>query len=325
MKLLGRVASFLLLVALGVYVGTALAQSYPSRPIRIVVPFPPGGAVDTMARLISPKMGDALNQPVLVENRPGAGGNLGSDAVAKAAPDGYTILLNTAGLAISNALYRKLAFDPAKDLVPVTQPVATTLILVAGPKLPVASTKELIALAKSKPGSLNYGHAGLGSTLYFGMELLKLSAGVDILAIPYKGDAPISSALMAGEVDVAVMPLQTSLQAIKAGRLRALGVTSARRSADLPEVPTVAEAGVSGYEFVSWYGLFVPAKTPRDIVELIQRETVKVINLPDVRDRLLAMSLEPVGNTPQQFDAKYRADLAKFARIVNEARIPLQD
>ncbi|MBI2960409.1 MAG: tripartite tricarboxylate transporter substrate binding protein [Betaproteobacteria bacterium] len=325
MKSPGCFASFILLAALALHDGAAFAQSYASKSVRIVVPFPPGGAVDTMARVISPKMTDALNQPVLVDNRPGAGGNLGSDAVAKAAPDGYTILLNTAGLAISHALYRKLPFDAAKDLLPVTQPVATTLILVAGSKLPVASTRELIALAKSKPGSLNYGHAGFGSTLYFGMELLKLSAGVDILAVPYKGDAPISSALMAGEVDVAVMPLQTSLQAVKAGRLRALGVTSARRSADLPDVPTIAEAGVSGYEFVSWYGLFVPAKTPRDVVESIQRATVKVINMPEVRNRIRGMTLEIVGNTPEEFDAKYRADLAKFARIVKEARIPLQD
>lgn len=325
MKLSWRFASLILFAALGIHAGTVLAQSYPSRPIRIVVPYVAGGAVDTMARLISPKLADGLNQPVIVENRPGAGGNLGADAVAKAAPDGYTILLHTPGLAISHALYRKLPFDAAQDFVSVTQPVATTLILVAGNKLPVASIRELVALAKSKPGGLNYGHAGVGSTLHLGMELLKLSAGIDILAVPYKGDAPISSALMAGEVDVAVMPLQTSLQSIKAGRFRALGVSSAERSAKLPDVPTVAEAGVTGYEFVSWYGLFMPAKTPGDIVELIQRETVKAINTPDIRNRILGMSLDIVGNTPKEFDARYKADLAKFARIIKEARIPLQD
>ena len=324
MKLLLRFASLILLATLGVHAGTALAQSYPSRPIRIVVPFVAGGALDTTARLISPKMADALNQPVLVENRPGASGHIAEDFVAKAAPDGYTMLLDT-GLAISAVLYRKLAFDAAKDFIPVTQLIASTTILVAGPKSPAASTRELIALAKSKPGSLNYGHTGVGGTLFLAMELLKLSAGIDILGIPYKGEAPISTALMAGEVDVAILPLSTNLQSVKAGRLRALGVTGTRRSAALPDVPTVAEAGVTGYEYAGWHGLFVPAKTPRDIVQLIQREAVKALNMPDVKGRLLAMGQELVGSTPEEFGAKYKADLAQFARVVKEARIPLQD
>ena len=328
MKLLRCFSSSILVAALGVHAGTALAQSYPSRPIRIVVPFVAGGALDTTARLISPKMADALNQPVIVENRPGATGIIGADWVAKAAPDGYTILINANGLALTPALYRKLPFDAAKDLIPVTQLVSSTLIMLAGSKLPAASIGELIALAKSKPGGLNYGHTGVGGQGHLAIELLKLSAGIDILAIPYKGEAPISIALMKGEVDVAVLPLTTNLHSIKAGRLRALGVSSARRSAALPDVPTVTEAGVSGFEYDSFhglYGLFVPAKTPRDIVELIQREVVKVLNMPDVRDRILALGLEPVGSTPEEFDAKYKADLAQFARIVKDARIPLQD
>ncbi|OFZ90709.1 MAG: hypothetical protein A2V78_02885 [Betaproteobacteria bacterium RBG_16_64_18] len=325
MKLLRRFSSSILVAALGVHAGTALAQSYPSRPIRIVVPFTAGGSMDTTARLISPKMADALNQPVIVENRPGATGIIGADWVAKAAPDGYTILINANGLALTPALYRKLPFDAAKDLIPVTQLVASTLIMLAGSKLPAASIGELIALAKSKPGGLNYGHTGVGGQGHLAIELLKLSAGIDILAIPYKGEAPISIALMKGEVDVAVLPLTTNLHSIKAGRLRALGVSSAQRSAALPDVPTVAETVVTGYESASWIGLFVPAKTPHDIVELIQREAVKVLNMPDVSDRLLALALEVVGSTPEEFGARYKADLAQFARIVRDTRIPPQD
>lgn len=317
--------SLILLCALGVHAGTALAQSYPSRPIRIVVPFTAGGPLDIMARLMSTKMADALNQPVLVENRPGAGGIIGADLVAKAAPDGYTILMHSDGLAVAPSLYRKLPFDAAKDFIRVTQLLVSPLILVAGPKVPAASTTELIAMAKSKPGGLSYGHPGVGATTQLTMELLKLSAGIDLLGIPYKGPAQINIALMAGEVDVAIVPLGGSLPSIKAGRLRALGVTGARRLAVLPDVPTVAEAGVTGFESESLQGLFVPAKTPRDIVELIHREAVKTLNMPDVRERFLAMGLALVGSTPEEFEAKYEADLAKFARIIKEARIPPQN
>ena len=325
MKLLWQFASLILLAALGVDAGTALAQSYPIRPMRIVVPFTAGGPLDIMARLIGPKMADALNQPVLVENRPGAGGIIGADLVAKAAPDGYTILMHSDGLAVAPAFYRKLPFDAAKDFIRVTQLLVSPLILVAGPKAPAASTRELIAMAKSKPGGLSYGHPGVGATSHLTMELLKLLAGIDILAIPYNGPAQINIALMAGDVQVAIVPLGGILPSIKAGRLRALGVTGARRLAVLPDVPTVAEAGVTGFESDSLQGLFVPAKTPRDIVELIHREAVKTLNMPDVRNRFLAMGLVFVGSTPEEFDAKYKADLAKFARIIKEARIPLQD
>ncbi len=325
MKQSRHFTSLILICALGVHAGTALAQSYPSRPIRIVVPFTAGGPLDIMARLMSTKMADALNQPVLVENRPGAGGIIGADLVAKAAPDGYTILMHSDGLAVAPSLYRKLPFDAAKDFIPVTQLLVSPPILVAGPKVPAASTSELIAMAKSKPGGLSYGHPGVGSSAHLAMELLKLLAGIDIVGIPYKGPAQINIALMAGEVEVAIVPLGGSLPSIKAGRLRALGVTGARRLAVLPDVSTVAEAGVTGFEYNSLQGLFVPARTPRDIVERIHREAVKALNMPDVRDRILAIGLEFVGSTPEEFDAKYKADLAKFARIIKEARIPLQD
>jgi len=321
-----RFASLILLAALGLHAGAALAQSYPSRPIRIVVPYPAGGGLDIIARLISPRMADALNQPVFVENRPGAGGNIGADAVAKAAPDGYTFLMTPSNLAIGSSIYRKLPFDALKDFAPVSQLCSTFLILVTNSKVPATSVRELVALAKSKPASLNYGHAGVGTLLQLTMELLNMSAGIDILAIPYKGTSPISTALVTGEVDVAFMSLETVLPYIKAGKLRALAITGRVRSPMVPEVPTMVEAGVQDFVGVpGWNGLFAPAGTPRDIVELIQREAVKALNMPDVRERILAMGWEFVGSTPKEFDTSYKADLVKFARIVKEARIALQD
>jgi tripartite-type tricarboxylate transporter receptor subunit TctC len=303
----------------------ARAQGFPERPVRIIVPFAAGGAVDDLARIVGAKLGNAFRQPVVVENHAGAGGNLGADVVAKSAADGTTILQTTNGQAISPALYRTLPFDAVADFVPVTQLVASTLVLVSSPGLPVASTAELIALAKSRPGKLNYGSSGVGNPLHLTMEMIKFAAGIDIVPVPYRGDAQINTALMAGEVEVAVVPLATSLPLIAAGRLRALGVTSARRSAALPDVPTIAESGVAGFASSSWQGFFVPARTPRDIVDRIQRETAKVLQAPDVRGRLAALSYEPVGSTPQEFAAYFRSELARFAGVVKQAHIPPQD
>jgi tripartite-type tricarboxylate transporter receptor subunit TctC len=261
---------------------------------------------------------------VLVENRPGVGGNLGADAVAKSPPDGYTILQTPNGMAITPALYRNLPFDAVKDFTPVTQLVASTLILVASPHLKVTSTQELIALAKSKPGSLNYGSSGVGNPLHLTMEMFKNAAGIDILAVPYRGDAQINAALITGEVQVAVVPLATARPLVEDGQLRALAVTGARRAAALPNVPTIAET-IPGFDSASWQGWFVAAKTPRDTVEFIQRETAKVLNAPDVRERLKTMVYEPVGSTPAEFDAYFKADVAKFAKVVADAHIPKQD
>jgi len=323
----GRTALVLALglTALCLDCASARAQSFPERPVRIIVPFAAGGAVDDLARIIGAKLGNAFHQPVVVENHAGAGGNLGADVVAKSAPDGATILQTTNGQAISPALYRALPFDAVTDFVPVTQLVASTLVLVAGPGLSVASTAELIALAKSRPGKLNYGSSGVGNPLHLTMEMIKFAVGIDIVPVPYRGDAQINTALMAGEVEVAVVPLATSLPLIAAGKLQALGVTSARRSAALPDVPTIAESGVAGFASSSWQGFFVPARTPRHIVDLIQRETAKVLQTPDVRARLAALSYEPVGSTPQEFDAYFKSELARFADVVKQAHIPPQD
>jgi tripartite-type tricarboxylate transporter receptor subunit TctC len=311
-----------LLVSLTSAAGCAHAQGYPNRSVRIIVPFAAGGAVDTLARLIGTKLSEQFNQPVVVENRAGAGGNLAPDAVAKAAPDGYTILLTTNGLAISPALYRTLPFDVHRDFIPVTQIVASQLVIAANPKLPASSIAELIALAKAKPGGLNYGSTGIGNPLHLTMEMLKNAAGIDIQAVPYRGDAPLNAALIAGEIQVAVVPMATTLPHVENGLLKALAVGGARRAPTLPNVPTVAET-LPGFESTSWQGFFVPANTPRDIVVTIQRETAKA--LKDVLDRLKAGGNEGVGSTPDEFDTRFKADIAKFAKIVKDARIPMQD
>lgn len=324
MRKLWRSIPFVLLVALGFGACNVLAQNYPRKPVRIVVNMAPGGVVDLVARAIGQKLTDTWNQPVLIENRGGSGGNIGADVVAKAAPDGYTLLMTTSGLAISPSLYRKLPFDALKDFAPISLLCSTYLVLTANSNVRAMSSRELIALAKSKPGSLNYGHTGVGSTLQLTMELLKTWAGVDLLAVPYKGTALISTALVTGEVDVAFMPPETVLAHIKSGKLRALALTSPVRSPMLPEVPTMEEAGMRDFALPGWYGLFAPAGTPREIVELVQREAVRALHLPDVRERIVAVGPVLVGSTSREFETKYKADLEAFAKIVMETRIPLQ-
>ena len=304
--------------------GNASAQNYPSKPIRIVVPFAAGGAVDALARIISGKLQDSFGQPVIVENRAGAGGMTGADLVAKSPPDGYTILQNTNGQAISPAIYRSLPFDTLKDFIPVTQLVTTSTVLVANPKVPAKTVKELITLAKASPGKLNYGMTGVGNSLHLTMEMLKRAAGIDIQAIPYRGDALLNPALIAGEVDVAIVPIGTIVPLIEGGQLRALAVVSANRSPVLPDVPTVSEDAIRGFEAAGWQGYFLPAGTPREIVARVQRKVVAAIALPDTQARIRAMGNDPVASTPAEFDAKFRADVAKFQQVVREAGIPLQ-
>jgi tripartite-type tricarboxylate transporter receptor subunit TctC len=318
-----RLALAMALAALSA--GNALGQTYPSKPVRIVVPFVAGGAVDALARMVGAKVSEQIGQPVIVENRPGAGGNVAADAVAKSPPDGYTILQNTNGQAISPAIYRSLPFDVVRDFIPVTQLVASQLVLAASPKLAATSVGELIALAKAKPGSLNYGMTGLGNPLHLTMEMFKIAAGVDIQAVPYKGDAAIFPALITDEIQVAVVPMATSLGHVRGGSVRALAVAGAKRSAALPDVPTVAESGLAGFESTSWQGWFVPANTPREIVGVIREAARKALSEPDVLERLRVTGNEAVGSTSEEFAARFKADLAKFAGIVKDAKIPVQD
>jgi tripartite-type tricarboxylate transporter receptor subunit TctC len=319
------ITSFVAGIALATHGSAIFAQDFPTRAVRIVVPFAAGGSIDTVARLISPGMAATLGQPVVVENRPGGGSMLAADLIAKSAPDGYTVLLTSNSLAAAPSLYRKLSFDAAKDFAAVTQLVDSDSAVVVSRKLSVASMKDLIALAKSKPGKLNYGNTGIGGPSHLTMELLKILAGIDLVAIPYKGMAPLEAALISGEVDVAVATVASAQAHIRAGRIRLLAITSGKRSAAFPEIPTVAESGFPGFEASGWNSLFVAANTPARIVEQLQVAAVKALNRPEVRERLPGLGLEPVGSTPAQFDRKFRADLAQFERIVREARIPIQD
>jgi tripartite-type tricarboxylate transporter receptor subunit TctC len=302
----------------------AFAQSYPARPVRMVVPFAAGGAVDTVARALGQKLAESWKQPVLVDNRPGAGGNIAADAVAKAAGDGYALLITTQGFAISPGLYRKLPFDATRDFAPVTQLTSSFLVLVCAPQMPAQSARELIALAKSKPGTVNYGSTGVGAPPHLLGELLKSTTGIDMLHVPYKGDAPLTQALLAGEVQVAFMPLAGVLPHIKSGRVRALGVSGKLRSAAMPDVPTFREAGIP-FEFTGWLGIFAPAAAPREIVVRIQREIAKAIVAPDLLERWPAWGYEPVGNTPEQFGTQVAADMVMYAKVIHDASIPLQD
>jgi tripartite-type tricarboxylate transporter receptor subunit TctC len=320
-----RVDAILYCAAALLATAAAHAQPYPAKPIRIIVPFAAGGAVDVLARLVGAKLGEQLKQPVLIENRPGAGGNLAADTVAKSAPDGHTILLTTNGHAISPSLYRTLPYDTIKDFIPVTQLIASSLVLVANPKLPAATVPELIAHAKATTGGLSYGSTGVGNPLHLTMEMLKHRTGLQAVAVPYRGDAPLLTALLAGEVPMAITPLATTRPHVEAGKLRALAVTGGARSPALPNVPTVAEQGVAGFNSASWQGFFVPAHTPREIVAVIQQETKKTLAAPDVLERLKTFGAEPVGSTPEEFEKRFREDIVVFAQIVRESRIPQQD
>jgi tripartite-type tricarboxylate transporter receptor subunit TctC len=303
----------------------AQGQGYPAKPVRLVVPFAAGGAVDTVARVLGQKLTDSWKQPVLVDNRPGAGGNIAADAVAKAPADGYTYLITTHGFTLAPGLYKKLPYDPLNDFAPVTQLTSSFLILVANPRVPAASLSELIALAKTRPGGLNYGSTGIGAPPHIVMELLKGMTGTDMLHVPYKGDALLNPALLSGEVQVGFLPLSGALQHVKSGRLRALAITSPARSSAVPEVPTIAEAGVPQFEHIGWLGVFAPAKTPREAIEAMRAELARALMSPDIRDRLPGWGYEPVASSAEAFAAKYKADLALYAKVIKDAGIPLQE
>jgi tripartite-type tricarboxylate transporter receptor subunit TctC len=304
--------------------GSAFAQNYPNRPIRVLVPFAAGGAVDTLARLVGQKLSEGLGQPVIIENRPGAGSNLASDVLAKSPPDGYTVLQTVNGIAISPSLYKTLPFNVEKDFVAVTQIVQSQLLLVANPKLDANNVADLIRLAKSKPGALNYGSTGVGNPLSLTMEMLKSAAGIEVQPVTYRGDAPANAALIAGEIQLGVMPMATTLPLVEGGQLKALAVGGARRSPAMPNVPTVGET-IPGFESTSWQGYFVPAGTPREVVLRLQQEMAKVVKLPDVIERLKTGGNEGVGSTPEEFDRVFRSDIVKFAKIIADAKIPKLD
>ena len=303
----------------------AWAQSFPTRAIRLVVPFAAGGSVDILARMIAPRMGEGLGVPVIVDNRAGGGAAIGAETVAKSSPDGHTLLLTPNALAIMPSLYRSLAFDPVRDLSPVTLLVSTDLVLVASSRLQARNLTEMVAIARARPGSLNYGSTGVANPLHLVMEMLKTAAGIDIVPIPYKGDAPLNSALLAGEVDLAVLPIGAAQTGIRARWLRPLALTGSTRSSSMPDVATLAEQGYAGFETGSWQGLFVPSGTPPDVIAKLQRAAVAALEPADARERLRSLGQVLVGSSGEAFATRFKADVARFASIVQQAGIIAPD
>ncbi|MGZ5138177.1 MAG: tripartite tricarboxylate transporter substrate binding protein [Burkholderiales bacterium] len=297
------------------------AYAFPERPVRVVVPFPPGGGADVTIRIMSDALRAQLGQPIVVENRAGASTIIGTDLVAKARPDGYTLLMVTSTFAINPSLHATLPYDPLKDLAPITLVALTPYIVVVHPSLPVRSIKDLIALAKSKPGELNYASVGNGSSTHLATEMFASRAGVKMVHVPYKGSAPAVTDLIGGHVTTYFGSMPGSLPQARAGKLRALAVTGPSRAPAAPEVPTVAESGLPGYEFTAWYGLFAPSGTPPGIIGQLHNAITKVLDRGDVRERFAAEGNQPSGETPQQFAATVKADIVKYARIVKDAQI----
>ena len=295
----------------------AQAQSYPDKPIKLVVPFAPAGATDVLARIVGQKLSELEKQPVIVDNRAGAGGNIGSDAVAKAAPDGYTLLMGAVGThAINVSLYKKMPYDPVKDFIPVVLVATVPNVLVVPASLPVNSVKELIAYGKANPGKLNFGSSGNGTSIHLSGELFKSMTGVDMQHVPYKGSGPATVDLLSGQVQMMFDNLPSAMPNIKSGKLKALAVTSAKRSPSLPDVPTIAEAGVPGYEAPSWFGILVPKGTPPEIVAKLNTDINKILAMPDTKKKFLEQGAEPAGGTPEQFAALINSEIPKWAKVV---------
>jgi tripartite-type tricarboxylate transporter receptor subunit TctC len=302
------------LVALAV---PAQAQDYPTKPVKMVVPFPPGGSLDITGRLIAQRLSEMWGQSVVVENRPGAGGNIGADFVAKSPPDGYTILMGALSThAVNPSLYRKMPYDAAKDFVPITLIATTPNVLVVNASSPVNSVKEFIAYTKANPGKLSFGSGSNGSAGHLAGELYKVETGTDSVHIPFKGGAPATQALLAGDTQFMFDNLANAMAQVKAGKLKALAVTTAERSKLVPELPTLAEAGLPGFDISTWYGFFAPAGTPPAVVAKWNADVTKILTSPDVRAKLMADGAEPAPNTPEQFQQMIARELAKYARIV---------
>jgi tripartite-type tricarboxylate transporter receptor subunit TctC len=313
------------LLLLGVLGGlggeSAFAQTYPVRPIRMIVAYPPGGGTDIVGRMMGQRLGENLGQTVVVDNRGGATGNIGTEIAAHATADGYTLLMgNVAPNAINVSLFKKLPFDPVKDFAPVSLVAVTPNILVVQPSSPVKTVKDLIALAKSKPGTLNFPSAGVGSSSHLAGEMLKSMAGIDMVHVPYKGGGPALVALLSGQVQLMFATLPAAMPHVKSGKLRPVAVTTSHRSQALPELPTIAESGVAGYEAATWYGLLAPAGTPKAIVDRLHAEIVKIL-ATDTRQRLAAQGFEPAGTTPAEFAGYIKSEIVKWVKVIKAAGI----
>jgi tripartite-type tricarboxylate transporter receptor subunit TctC len=316
-----KMLSTVLVMLLAVCAGTAFAQDFPHKTIRYIVPWPPGGGADVLARMLSPRLSEALGQQIVIDNRGGAAGNIGAELAAKSPPDGYTIVFAYSGThAINPSIYSKMPFKES-DFAPIIWLSSVPQVIVVHPSLPVTTVRELIALAKAKPGQLSYGSSGSGAINHLAGELFNMMAGTRLIHVPYKGGGPAAIALLSGEITLILGEPASIVQHVKAGKLRAIAVTSARHALAMPELPTVAEAGVPGYEVTSWNGILIPAGAPADVIKRLNGELNKIISAPDMHARMIEFGYEPVGGPPEKFGEHIRAEIAKWAPVVKAAGV----
>ena len=320
----GKFITFCAAVLAAMVTHHASAQSYPVRPVRVIVPFAPGGSLDVVGRVVLDRTSQLIGQQVVMDFRPGASGNIGTELVARAAPDGYTLLLNTLPLVVNPSLYRKLPFDVTKDLAPVSLIGAAPFVLVVHPSLPAKSVKDLLALARAQPGKLNYASAGIGTNLHVAVELLKNLTKTDIVHIGYKGGGPALVATLSGETGLSILSIPAALPHMQSGRLRALATTGARRSPSLPDLPTIAEGGVPGYEFSSWWGVLAPAATPPAVINTFNEHVTKATRTPEVSKRFADEGVETIASSPEQFGAHMKRELVRWAKVVKDNKIEPQ-
>ncbi len=313
------------LLACAVLAPSGIAQTYPSKPVRIVAPFAPGSTIDIIGRLIAPRLGEALGHPVLVDNRPGAGGMVGMDFVAKAAPDGYTLVIGALGpMAMNPVLYPRTPFDPVRDFAPVTLLATGPVVVAIHPSVPARTVKELVALAKKNPGQLNFGSPGVGSSPHLTGELIKMLTGSDFVHVPYKGNAEALTDLISGRVSIVFSGLPPVVPLAKAGRVRVIATTGSQRIAGMPDVPTISEAGLPGAKVLIWYGLVAPAATPKDVVTRLNAQTVKIMAAPDMRDRFTQQGIDPETSTPEQFGELIRSEYARWTQVIRASGIKME-
>jgi tripartite-type tricarboxylate transporter receptor subunit TctC len=304
---------------------SAQAQTYPNKTVHIVVPYAPGGGVSILAQTVGGKMQELMKQAVVIDNRPGAGGTLGADQVAKATPDGYTLLMHTSAMSSLSSLYSKLPFDPVNDFVPISMVISTQFVIGGSPKTPVKNLKELIALAKEKPGTLNYGSSGPGSSLQLFAEMFNSIAGIKLVHVPYRGDAGMVTALTSGDIQLAFLPQANGVTGVQGNLIVGLGVTGTKRMEPLPDVPTALEQGIKGLEVGSWVGLFAPRGTPPEIVQTAQKYVAEAVADPKVKGWLASTGQNPVGNSPAEFAVQFKTDVGRFAKVIEQAKIPKLD
>ena len=302
----------------------AQTEAYPAKPVRLIVAFPPGGSVDVVARLVAPRLSESLGQPVLIDNRSGASGNIGTELAARARPDGYTLLIHTIPFVANVHLYSPMPYDALNDFVPIALLSSSPSVLVVHPTVPARSVGELLQLAKSKPGALNYSAAGAGTNPHIAGELLNMLGGVDIVAVQYKGGGPALIAVLGGEIGITFPNISEAVPHVNSKRLRALGVTGARRSAALPEVPTIAESGVPGYEFATWHGVLAPRGTPVEIVALLNEKLRAALRSPELSARFAQMGLDVIASSPEEFSAHLKSELEKWGRVIRERRMRVE-